>query len=382
MSTHIALSEEHVMLQKAVREFAEKEIAPRAKQLDKSGEFPWDNIRGLAELGLMGICYPEEYEGGGADTLSYVITAEEIARVCGSTALTYVAHVSLGTYPIFADGTEGQKKRWLPNLCSGRTLGAFGLTEPGAGSDASATQTMAVRKGDHYVVNGQKIYCTNGEQAKTVVFTAMTDKSKGYKGITSLVVEKGTPGFTYGTKEDKLGCRASETMVLFFEDCKIPVENRIGEEGEGYRLFLKTLDGGRISIGAMALGLAQGAYEAALRYSKERHQFGAPISSFQLIQAHLANMATEIQAARHLVYDSAIRKDRGLPFKKEAAMAKLYASEVSQRVTNSAVQVFGGLGYTTEAPAERFLRDAKLCEIGEGTSEIQRIVIARQLLKD
>jgi len=379
---HLALSDEHAMIQKTIHDFAQKEMAPRAAEIDRESRFPHENFEGLAGLGLMGIPYPEEYEGAGGDTLSYVLCAEEIARACGSTCLSYVAHVSLGIFPIYADGTDEQKKRWMPDLCSGRELGAFALTEPGAGSDASGTRTTATREGDHYIVNGQKIYCTNGEQAKTVVFTAMTDKSKGAKGITALCVEKGTPGFTYGKKEDKFGCRGSETQVLFFEDCKIPVENRIGAEGDGYKNFLKTLDGGRISIGAMALGLAQGAFDAAIRYSQERHQFGRPISSFQLVQSHLANMGTEIQAARHMVYDAAVRKDRGLPFKKEAAMCKLHASEVSQRVCNAAMQVYGGMGYTTDAPVERILRDAKLTEIGEGTSEIQRLVIARQLLKE
>ncbi len=379
---HLALTEQHAMIKSMVREFCEKEIAPRAAEIDRESRFPIENFRGLAELGLMGIPYPEEYGGGGADTLSYIVAAEEIARVCGSTCLSYVAHVSLGTAPIVNDGTDEQKRRWLPSLCSGETLGAFALTEPNAGSDASGTQTTARLDGDHYVVNGQKIYCTNGQIAGTVVFTALTDKTAGYKGISAFVVEKGTPGFTYGTNEDKIGCRGSETAVLFFENCRIPVENRVGAEGDGYRNFLKTLDGGRISIGAMALGLAQGAFEAAIRYSTERVQFGKPINSFQLVQAHLANMGTEIEAARHMVYDAAVRKDRGLPFKKEGAMAKLFASEVSQRVCNAALQVFGGMGYTKDAPVERFLRDAKLTEIGEGTSEIQRLVIARQLLKE
>lgn len=379
---HLALTEEHLMIQKVVRDFAEKEMRPRAREIDEKALFPHENFRGLRDLGLLGIQYDEKYGGGGAGYLAYVLAAEEISRVCGSTALSYVAHCSLGVAPISSDGSEEQKQRWLPALCKGESLGAFALTEPGAGSDAKATKTTAVRDGDHYVVNGQKIYCTNGEQAGTVVFTCMTDASKGYDGITALVVEKGTPGFAYGTKEDKLGCRGSETMVLFFEDCKIPVGNRIGEEGDGYRIFLKTLDAGRISIGAMALGIAQAAFEEAVKYSQERKQFGEPISKFQLIQHHLANMATEIAAARHMVYDSAVRRDKGQPFKKEAAMAKLFASEVSQRVCNAAIQVHGGLGYMRESPVERYLRDAKLTEIGEGTSEIQRLVIAREVLKE
>jgi alkylation response protein AidB-like acyl-CoA dehydrogenase len=379
---HLALSDEHVMIHNMAKEFADKEIAPRAAAVDRDSIFPIDTLNGLAEQGLMGIPYPEEYGGGGADILSYILVAEQIARVCGSTCLSYVAHTSLGINPIYAIGNDEQKKRWMPDLCAGKKLGAFALTEPGAGSDASATETTAVRDGDHYVLNGQKVYCTNGEAASTVVLTAMTDKSKGSRGISSFVVEKGTPGFTYGTKEEKLGCRGSETMVLFFEDCRVPAENRLGPEGEGYRLFLKTLDGGRISIAAMALGLSQGAFDAALKYATEREQFGQAIAEFQLIKAHLADMGTDIQAARHLVYDAAIRKDRGLPHKKEAGMAKLFASEMSERVCNLAVQVFGGMGYTTEAPVERMLRDAKITQIGEGTSEIQRIVIARELLKE
>lgn len=379
---HLAFSDEHAMIQKMVREFADKEIVPRAPKIDQESLFPTEIFKGLGELGLMGIQYPEKYGGSGGDCLSYIIATEEIARACGSTALSYVAHCSLGIEPIFAEGTEEQKQRWLPAMCRGEKLGAFGLTEPGAGSDASATATTAVLNGDHYVVNGQKIYCTNGQQAGTVVFTAMTDKSKGEKGISSFVVEKGTPGFTYGTKEDKIGCRGSETMVLFFEDCKIPVSHRIGAEGKGYKLFLKTLDGGRISVAAMALGIAQAAFEAAIKYAQTRRQFGQAIAEFQMIQAHLADMGTDLQAARNLVYDAACRKDRGVPFKSEAAMAKLYASEMSQRVCNLAVQIHGGMGYTRESPVERYLRDAKITQIGEGTSEIQRLVIARELLKE
>jgi alkylation response protein AidB-like acyl-CoA dehydrogenase len=371
------------MIREMTREFAQKEIAPRAAKIDRESLFPRENLQGLASLGLLGIQYPEVYGGGGADTLSYVLATEEIAKACGSTALSYVAHCSLGIFPIFSDGTEEQRMRWLPKMCSGERLGAFALTEPGAGSDASGTRTTAVRRGDHYVVNGQKIYCTNGQEASTVVFTAVSDKSAASEdSISAFVVEKGTPGFTYGKKEDKIGCRGSETMVLFFEDCKIPATNRIGKEGEGYKNFLKTLDGGRISIAAMAVGLAQAAFEAAIHYAQKREQFGKPIASFQLVQGHLTDMAVEIQAARHLMWDAAIRKDRGEKFKKEAAMAKLFASEASRRVCNTALQVFGGMGYTTDAPVERYLRDAKITEIGEGTSEIQRLVIARQLLKE
>jgi len=378
-----ALSEQHAMIRNMAREFAEKEIAPRAARVDRESVFPRESLAGLASLGLMGIQYPEEYGGGGADTLSYALATEEIAKACGSTALSYVAHCSLGTYPIYESGTEEQRRRWLPSMCAGEKLGAFALTEPGAGSDASGTRTTAIRHGDHYVVNGQKIYCTNGQEASTVVFTAVTDRSAASENaISAFVVEKGTSGFTYGKKEDKIGCRGSETMVLFFEDCKIPADNLIGKEGEGYKLFLKTLDGGRISIAAMAVGIAQAAFEAAIRYAQKREQFGKPIASFQLVQGHLTDMAMNVQAARHLTWDAAIRKDRGEKFKKEAAMAKLFASETSRLVCNTALQVFGGMGYTMDAPVERYLRDAKITEIGEGTSEIQRLVIARQLLKE
>jgi len=376
------LTEEHIMFQKVVRDFADQEIAPRAAEIDRTDEFPHWAVEKMAEYGLMGIPYAEEYEGAGGDTLMYAIAMEEVARVSGSVALTLAAHISLGTGPIMIAGTEEQKKKYLPDLCSGRKLGSFGLTEPGAGSDAGGTKTRAVRDGDHWVINGSKHWITNAGVAGTYVITARTADGEGTRGISSFIVEADTPGLNVATKEDKVGLRGSETHPLFFEDMRIPAENLLGEEGTGFKTFMKTLDGGRISIAAMALGLSQAAFDSAVDYARQREQFGKPIGEFQAIQFKLANMATEIEAARHLVFCASRLKDMGKEVTKYSAMAKLYASEVSMRCTNEAIQIFGGNGYSREYPVERYWRDAKLTEIGEGTSEIQRIVIGRILLKE
>ncbi len=374
------LNEEHRMVRDMVRDLARNEIAPRTAQVDKTEEFPSDNIQKMAELGLLGLPYPEEYGGGGGDYLGYAIAVEEIARACGSTALIYVAHVSLGCGPIYDFGSEEQKRKWLPRLCSGQGLAAFGLTEPEAGSDAGATRTTAVRDGGSWVLNGSKMWITSGAIADVVTCTAKTDPQAGTRGISSFLVEKGTPGFIPGKNEPKMGLKGSVTSALSFENCRVPAENLLGTEGEGFKQALITLDAGRISIGAMALGLAQAAFDEAARYSKERVQFEQPIAKFQAIQWMIADMATEIDAARLMVYRSAAMKDAGLRFTKEAAMAKLYASEVAERAAFKALQIHGGYGYSREYPVERIYRDQRLCAIGEGTSEIQRLVIARQVL--
>jgi butyryl-CoA dehydrogenase len=376
------LTEEKRMLRDMVRDFAENELKPIAAQLDEEQIFPHDIVKKMGELGLMGIPFPESLGGAGMDYLAYTIAVEEIARVCGSTALTLAAHISLGCSPIYDFGTDEQKKKYLPHLCTGEWLGAYGLTESQAGSDAGATQTTAVLSGDHYVLNGSKQFCTNGSYAQTVVASAVTDKTKGSRGISCFIVEAGTPGFTVGKKENKLGCRGSDTASLHFEDCKVPKENLLGKEGEGFKQMLTTLDGGRISIAAMALGLGVGAYEAALTYAKERKQFGRPITKFQSTQFKLADMLTQIEAARHLTYWASVLKDQGRPYIREAAMAKLFASETASRVSLQAIQIHGGYGYTRDYPVERMFRDNKLTEIGEGTSEIQRIVIARTILHE
>jgi butyryl-CoA dehydrogenase len=374
------LNEEQRLVRDMVRDFAQQELAPRAAQVDKTEEFPADNIRKMAELGLLGLPYPEKYGGGGGDYLSYAIAVEEVARGCGSTGLIYAAHVSLGCGPIYYFGTEEQKQKWLPLLCSGKGLGAFGLTEPEAGSDAGSTRTIAVRDGDSYVLNGSKMWITSGAIADVVIATAKTDPAAGTRGISCFLVEKGTPGFIPGKNEPKMGLKGSVTSALSFEECRVPVGNLLGKEGEGFRQMLITLDGGRISIGAMALGLAQAALDQATRYAKERKQFGQPIANFQALQWMIADMATEIDAARLLIYRAAAMKDAGQPFSKEAAMAKLYASETAERAAFKAVQIHGGYGYSREYPVERIYRDQRLCSIGEGTSEIQRLVIARQVL--
>ncbi len=375
------LSQEHEEFRQKIREFAEAEIEPKASSIDEKAEFPFDTMKKLGEMGVLGMVAPKEYGGAGYDTVSYSIAVEEISRVCGSTGITVAAHNSLGVYPIFLFGNEEQKKKYIPPLARGEKLGSFGLTEAGAGSDAAGTKTTAVLDGDSYVVNGSKCFITNASVGETFVFTAMTDKTKGYKGVSSFILEKGMKGFSIGKKENKMGLRGSDTATLNFEDLRIPKENLLGKEGEGFKQFMITLDGGRISIGAMALGIAQGAFDKALKYAKEREQFGQPIANFQAIQWKLADMATQIEAARHLIYDASELKDKGERFIKESAMAKLYASEVGRFVTHQAIQIFGGYGYMSEYPVERYMRDVKLCEIGEGTSEIQRIVIARELLR-
>lgn len=376
------LTEEQKMLREMIRDFAQNRIKPIAAEIDENERFPEEIVAAMAELGLMGIPYPEKYGGAGMDYVSYALAVEEIARVCGSTALTLAAHISLGTGPIYTFGSDEQKEKYLPELCSGRVLGAFGLTEPQAGSDAGATQSTAVKQKGHYLLNGTKIYCTNGSFAKYVTVSAVTEKGKGTKGISCFILEKGWPGFEVGKKERKLGVRGSDTVMLHFSDVKVPEENLLGTEGEGFKQMLTTLDAGRISIAAMSLGLAEGAYDATLLYVTQRKAFDQRISDFQATQFKLADMYTQIEAARHLVYDAARRKDAGEPYMREAAMAKLYASEMAQRVTSQAIQLHGGYGYIRDYPVERMFRDNKLCEIGEGTSEIQRLVIARTLLKD
>ena len=375
------LNEEQRMTRETVRAFAEKECAPIAAEIDRTCRFPIENWRKMAGLGLSGIPIPAELEGAGLDTLSYCIAVEELARVCASTALTLAAHTSLGTYPIWAFGSEDLKRRYVPDLASGRVLGAYGLTEPGAGSDAGGTKTTAIRNGDHYLLNGRKCFITNANFAGTFVCTAVTDRTKGQKGISAFVLERTFPGFNVEKGEEKLGMRGSDWGSLVFDSCRVPAENRLSEEGAGFSAFMKTLEGGRISIGALGVGIAQGAFEKALEHSKTRQAFDRPLSEHQAVQFKLANMGTEIRAARLLCYDAARRKDRGLPFAREASMAKLFSSEVAMRVTYEAVQVFGGYGYSREYPVERMWRDAKLCTIGEGTSEIQRIILARSFLK-
>jgi len=360
-----------------VRTFARERVEPVAAELDLSGRFPYELVAELAELGLMGIPIPEAYGGSGGDTVSYAVAVEELARVDSSVAITLAAHTSLGTMPILLFGTEEQKRRWLPDLASGRRLAAFGLTEPDAGSDAGATRTTAELRDGSWVVNGSKLFITNAGTDMTwgVTITARTAESE----ISSLVVENGTPGYVVSPAMKKLGWRASDTRELSFEECAVPEGNLLGERGAGFRQFLEVLDGGRISVAAMGVGLAQGAYDLAYGYAKEREQFGKPIASFQAIRFKLADMATEIEAGRALVYKAAWLKDEGRPFAREAAMAKLYTGELSNRVANAALQIHGGFGYMEESAISRLYRDQKILEIGEGTNEVQRMVIARHL---
>jgi alkylation response protein AidB-like acyl-CoA dehydrogenase len=377
----MVLSDEHRMIRKMVREFAENEVKPRAREIDETCEFPWDVIEKMRGLGLLGMPFGEEWGGGGTDTLGYTIGVEEISRVCGSTGITMAAHTSLGVYPVYSFGTDEQKKKYLQDIASGRKLAAFGLTEPNAGSDAGGTATVAIRDGDHYVLNGTKCFITNATTAEVYTITAVTDKEAGVRGISAFLLEKDTPGFKPGKKENKMGVRGSDTAELIFEDCRVHRSQLLGEEGHGLKIFLTILDGGRISIGAMALGIAQGAFEASLKYARERKQFGRSLCRFGAIQDMLADMATDIEAARLLVYDAAMSKDRGERIIKEAAMAKLLASEVAIDVCRKAIQIHGGYGYMTEFDVERMYRDAKITTIGEGTSEIQKMVITRELLR-
>ena len=371
------LSEEHELLRRTVREFAEQRIAPEAAELDREHRFPYQIVRELADLGLMGIPIPEEYGGAGGDTLSYAIAIEELTRVDSSVAITVAAHTSLGTTPILLYGTEEQKREWLPDLASGRRLAAFGLTEPGAGSDAGATRTRAELRDGQWVVNGSKIFITNAgtDISACVTITAVTGDGE----VSNIIVPNGTDGYEISAPMEKMGWHASDTRELSFRDCAVPERNLLGARGSGFKQFLEILDGGRISVAAMGLGLAQGAYDLASAYAREREQFGRPIAKFQAVQFKLADMATEIAAARHLVYHAAWLKDEGRPYALEAAMAKLYTGELSNRAVNDALQIHGGYGYMDEYPISRLFRDQKVLEIGEGTNEIQRMVIARHL---
>ncbi len=377
------LSENQKMIRDMTRQFAQDKVAPIAAEIDETAKFPEATVREMGQLGLLGLTVPEVEGGVGADTLSYTLVVEELSKVCGSHGLTVAAHNSLGCWPIQAYGTPEQKKRFLEPGARGEFLLSFGLTEAGAGSDAGGTRTTAVKDGGQWVINGSKMWITNSHYAGAVIVTAVTDPAGGAShGISAFIVPTDTPGFTVEKKEDKLGMRGSDTAPLTLEDVRVPDDLRLGKLGEGFKYFMKTLDGGRISIAAVALGLAQGAFATARDYARERHQFNRPISSFQAVQFMLADMATQIEAARLLTYEASVLKDRGEPFSQMSAMAKLYASEAAMFVTDKAIQILGGYGYTREYPVERFYRDAKLCTIGEGTSEIQRLVIGRQIVKD
>ena len=402
MDDALYFSEQHLATREMVRQFARDEVAPVAAKYDAEAKFPWESIRKMGQLGLLGVPWPEELGGAGLDLISYMIVIHELGKVDASHALTISAHTTLGTSPIVRFGTPEQKQRFVPYLATGRVMGGFGLTEPEAGSDAGGTRSTAVRRNGYYVLNGVKRFITHGSVGEIFVVTAVTDRSQGTKGISSFILTKPTTdleatravgvghepslpamkGFRAGKKEDKLGWRASDTAELIMEDVEVPAENMLGGEGQGFVNFMKTLDNGRVGIAALSLGIAEGAFEQALQYTSVRKQFGQPVANFQGVQFRLSDMATEIEAGKHLMYHAAWLAQNGRPFSKEAAMAKLFCSELAMRATIGAVQLHGGYGYTKDYPVERFMRDAKICEIGEGTSEIQRIVIARHLLKE
>ncbi|UOQ94984.1 acyl-CoA dehydrogenase [Halobacillus shinanisalinarum] len=373
------LTEEQEMLRKMVRDFAKNEVEPTAAERDEEERFDREIFDKMAELGLTGIPWPEEYGGIGSDFVSYVIAVEELSRVCASTGVTLSAHISLCSWPIYKFGNEDQKKTYLAQLASGEKLGAYALSEPGAGSDVSSMRTQAKLDGDHYVLNGNKVWITNGGVGDIYIVFAKTDQDAGSKGVSAFIVEKGTEGFTFGKKERKLGIRSSPTTELIFENCRIPKENLLGEEGEGFKIAMMTLDGGRNGIAAQALGIAQGALDESVNYAKEREQFGKPIAKHQGISFKIADMATEIEAARLLTYQAAYLESEGQPYAKASAMAKLYAGDAAMRITVEAVQVHGGYGYTKDYPVERYMRDAKITQIYEGTNEIQRLVIGRMV---
>jgi len=373
------LSQEHQMIRKSVREFADKVVAPGAIERDRTKEFPTAIFKQLSDMGMMGLPFSEEYGGAGADTISFAIVTEELSRACASTGITYSAHISLGGAPINLFGTDEQKHKYLTPICTGESFGAFGLTEPNAGSDAGGTQTTAKEDGDDFVINGSKVFITNASYAKHMAITAITGMKDGVKEISAIIVPTDAEGFKIIDNYEKMGLNSSNTTELVFENVRVPKTNLLGKRGEGFRQFLVTLDGGRIGIGAMAVGIAQAAFEKALQYSKERKQFGKPLSDFQITQFKLADMAMKIELARTMVHKAAWLKDQGRPFSKEASMCKLYASEIAMEVADQAVQIHGGYGYMKEYEVERYMRDAKLLEIGEGTSEIQRMVIARQI---
>ncbi|WP_062355785.1 acyl-CoA dehydrogenase [Bacillus kwashiorkori] len=373
------LTSEQKMLKKVIREFAEEEVAKDALERDRTKTFPKEVFKKLGDLGIMGLPFPEEYGGAGADTISFAIVVEELSRACGSTGITYSAHISLGGAPIHLFGTKEQKEKYLVPICTGESLGAFGLTEPNAGSDAGGTSTIATEDGDDFVINGNKCFITNASYAKFLALTAVTNRNGNQKEISAIIVPTELDGFQIIDNYEKMGLHSSNTTELLLENVRVPQENLLGKRGEGFKQFLQTLDGGRIGIGAMAVGIAQAAYEKSLTYAKERHQFGMPLSKFQAIQFKLADMAMKIELARNMVYKAAWLKDQGRKFTKEASMCKLYASEICMEITSQAVQIHGGNGYMKDYHVERYMRDAKLLEIGEGTSEVQRMVIAREI---
>ena len=375
------LTREQQLVQQMVREFAVNEVKPIAAEIDETERFPMENVQKMAKLGMMGIPFFKEVGGAGGDVLSYIIAVEELSKVCATTGVILSAHTSLCASVINEHGTPAQKEKYLADLCSGKKIGAFGLTEPGAGTDAAGQQTTAVLDGDHYVLNGSKIFITNGGVAETFIIFAMTDKSQGTRGISAFIVEKDFPGFSIGKLENKMGIRASSTTELIMEDCIVPKENLIGKEGKGFGIAMKTLDGGRIGIAAQALGIAEGAFEEAIAYMKERKQFGKPLYTKQGLQWYMAEMDVKIEAAKQLVYKAAMRKQNGQPYSIDAARAKLFAAEVAMDVTTKVVQIFGGYGYTKEYPVERMMRDAKITEIYEGTSEVQKMVISGSLFR-